>query len=79
MEAESITMATKKKTKKKAADDEARGTQIAIRLSPEDYDRLKKNAAVLPLAVVARVAIRLGLDIIERQPGVLLGETPKKR
>jgi hypothetical protein len=64
-------------TKKKAATDE--GKQIGIRLSSADYRRLEKLSARLPVGSIARVALLLGLEIIEQQPGVLVGETPKRR
>ena len=67
-------MATKKTT---AAKDE--GKQIGVRLSSEDYARLEKLSTRLPVGTLARVALLLGLDIIERQPGVLLGEKPRRR
>lgn len=63
--------------KKKAAKDE--GKQIGVRLSAEDFARLEKLSAHLSVATIARVALLLGLTIIEQQPGVLLGETPKRR
>ena len=67
-------MAAKKTT---AAKDE--GKQIGVRLSSEDYARLEKLSTRLPVGTLARVALLLGLDIIERQPGVLLGEKPRRR
>jgi hypothetical protein len=53
--------------------------QIGVRLSPKDYDRLEGLAVHLSVSAIARAALLVGLDIIEAQPGVLLGEKPKKR
>lgn len=66
-------------TKKKTADDDALGRQIGVRLSQEDYERLNRLAVHLSVSAIARAALVVGLDIIEAQPGVLVGEKPKKR
>lgn len=71
------TVETEMAAKKRAAKDE--GKQIGVRLSAADWKRLEKLSARLPVGTLARVALLLGLDIIERQPDVLLGETPKRR
>jgi len=70
------TMATKKKP---PSDDTPTPSQIGVRLSPEEYQRLERLAVQIPVSTLARIAIRLGLDVIEAQPGVLLGEEPKTR
>ncbi len=66
-------------TKKKTATDDARddGKQIGVRLSTEEYESLEALATHLPVSTLARIAIRLGLEIIKAQPGVLLGEKPR--
>lgn len=66
-------------TKRKTATTTDEGRQIGVRVSAEDYARLEKLAVRIPISTLARVAIQLGLEIIERQPGVLLGEQPKRR
>jgi hypothetical protein len=63
-------------TKKKHADE---GRQIGVRLSSEDYERLEKLSARLAVGTIARVALLLGLEIIEKQPSVLIGDKPKAR
>lgn len=70
------TMATKKKP---PTVDPSTPSQIGVRLSPEEYGRLERLAVQIPVSTLARIAIRLGLDVIEAQPGVLLGEEPKAR
>jgi hypothetical protein len=66
--------------KKKTTDDASLEKQIGVRLSAEDYARLERLAkAHLSIATIARAALTVGLDIIEKQPGVLVGETPKRR
>ena len=65
-------------TKKKAAE-EGLGRQIGVRLTEEDHARLERLAVHLSVSTIARVALLVGLDIIEAQPGVLLGEKPKRR
>ena len=66
-------------TKKKPPSDDTTPSQIGVRLSPEEYQRLERLAVQIPVSTLARIAIRLGLDVIEAQPGVLLGEEPKTR
>lgn len=63
--------------KKKA--DENLDKQIAIRLSEEDHARLSRLSVHMSIATIARAAMLVGLDVIEEQPGVLLGEKPKRR
>ena len=67
-------MATKKKTASSAA-----SRQIGVRLSPEEYARLEKLSRRLPVGTFARTALLLGMEVIERQPGVLIGDEPKRR
>jgi hypothetical protein len=66
-------MAAKKKTTKS---DE--GKQIGVRLSAEDFARLEKLSSRLAVSTIARVALLLGLEIIEEQPAVLVGEAPRR-
>ncbi len=72
---EDIEMATKKKTAKDDGHED--GKQIGVRLSLDEWRRLERLAAHLSVSTIARVAMRIGLDVIEAQPGVLLGETPR--
>ncbi len=66
-------------SKKKSADEAGLDRQIGIRLSLSDYARLEGLAVHLSVATIARAALLVGLDVIEAQPGVLLGEKPKRR
>ncbi len=66
-------------TKKKTSDAEDLPRQIGVRLSDADYAHLESLATHLPVSTLARLAIRIGLQVIQEQPGVLLGEKPKKR
>lgn len=68
------TMAAKKKST-----DDGLGKQIGVRVSDADYARLQKLAVHLSVSTIARAALVVGLKVIEQQPGVLLGEEPKRR
>lgn len=66
--------------KKKAS--EVRGVHLAMRLTDAERARLAKVAARFELlgeSTVARVAMLLGLDAIERDPSLIMGGKPKKR
>jgi hypothetical protein len=55
---------------------------LGVRLGTEDMARLDALAERMPIATkhgIARIAIRLGLDAIEANPMVLLGEKPKTK
>lgn len=67
-------MAAKKKTT-----DEGLDRQIGVRLTKADYARLEGLAVHLSVATIARAALLVGIDVIEEQPGVLVGEKPKRR
>ena len=74
-------MATKKT---RAGEDVGLERQIGVRLTPEDYARLERlveRFAVggFTVSSLARSALLVGLDVVESQPTVLLGEKPKKR
>ncbi len=64
---------------KKKPSDEGLDRQIGVRLSATDYERLERLAVHLSVATIARAALLIGLDVVENQPGVLLGEKPKRR
>lgn len=68
------TMAAKRKTEDAGLD-----RQIAVRLTEADHARLERLAVHLSISAIARAALLVGLDVIEQQPGVLLGEKPKRR
>lgn len=66
--------------KKKAS--EVRGVHLAMRLTDAERARLAKVASRFELlgeSTVARVAMLLGLDAIERDPSLIMGGKPKKR
>ena len=64
---------------RKNTDDEAGLTkQIAVRLSEGDHERLLALSTRIPMSAVARAALLVGLEAIERQPGILIGEKPKR-
>lgn len=69
--------------KKKAADeDENLSIQLGVRVTPSDAARLDALAERFPVAkrnAIARQALLIGLEAIEAQPTILLGEKPKKR
>jgi hypothetical protein len=67
-------MAAKRKTEEAGLD-----KQIAVRLTEADHARLERLAVHLSVAAIARAALLVGLDVIEAQPGVLLGEKPRRR
>jgi hypothetical protein len=55
---------------------------LGIRLSADDSVRLDGLAERLPIGTrhgVARVAFRIGREIIENDPGLLLGTAAEKR
>lgn len=72
-------MATKRKRTKDDYTTLALDRQIGVRLTMADYARLEKLAVHLSVSTIARVALMLGLDAIEQDPGVLIGEKPKRR
>ena len=64
--------------KKTTADGEPLTRQIGIRLSDADYARIEALAGAVGVSALVRAAIMAGLDAIERQPGILLGQKPKR-
>ena len=70
------TMATRKKT-----DEETLSEQIGLRLTFTERKRLDALAERFPLvgrSGIVRAALLVGLEAIERQPGILIGEKPKR-
>ncbi len=63
---------------KKSSGDEALTRQIGVRLSEADYQRLEALSTTMGVSALVRAAIFVGLDAIERQPGILLGQKPKR-
>ena len=69
-------------TKKKDKDADGLSEMLGVRVSADDVARLDALAERLPIGsrhAIARFALRLGLDAIERDPGVLLGAAAKGR
>lgn len=53
---------------------------LNLRISPADDDRLRKLAHPIPRSHVARTALRLGLELIEKTPALLFGaDKPAKK
>jgi hypothetical protein len=46
---------------------------LNLRITPDDDERLKKLADPIPRSHVARTALRLGLELIEKRPDLLFG------
>lgn len=72
-------MAKAKATKDK---DEGLSAMLGVRVSADDLARIDAIAEKLPIGTrhaIARFALRIGLDAIERDPGILLGGTIKGR
>ncbi len=68
--------------KTKADDNENLSIQMAIRVTPSDANRISALAERFPVATrnaIARQALLIGLQAIEDQPMVLLGEKPKPK
>jgi hypothetical protein len=63
--------------KKTIGDDENLTRQVGIRLTAENYERIERLSGTLPVSAIIRAALLVGLDVIEAQPGVLLGEKVK--
>ncbi len=69
-------MATKKKTA--TDDDEALKTRlVGVRVTDADYARIERLTGRLSVSAIVRAALLVGLDVVEAQPGVILGETPR--
>jgi hypothetical protein len=66
------------KTKKTSGDDDALTRQIGVRLTEADYARLEGLSGALSVSAIVRAALLVGLDVIEKQPGILLGQKAKR-
>jgi hypothetical protein len=75
--------ATVETTMAKAKDkDEGLSEMLGVRVSKADLDRLDALTERLPIGTrhaIARYALRIGLDAIERDPAILLGGALKGR
>jgi hypothetical protein len=61
--------------------DEGLSEMLGVRVSKADLERIDALAARLPIGSrhgIARVALRIGLEAIERNPMILLGEPVDK-
>lgn len=68
--------------KEKPKDKEGLSEMLGVRVSTEDLERIDALAQRLPIGTrhsIARFALRIGLDAIERDPSVLLGTPVKGR
>lgn len=71
-------MATRKKTK---TTDEALTEQLGLRVTLSERARIDELAERFPLvgrSSIIRAALLVGLDAIEAQPGILIGDRPKR-
>ncbi len=65
----------------KTKDEQLKET-LGIRITEDDLARIDALAERMPVATrhgIARVALLIGLDAIEKDPTILLGEATKKR
>lgn len=68
--------------KDKPKDKDGLSAMLGVRVSADDLARLDGLAERLPIGTrhaIARFALRIGLDAIERDPQVLLGSAVKGR
>jgi hypothetical protein len=68
--------------KEKPKEKEGLSEMLGVRVSADDLARLDALAARLPIGTrhgIARFAFRIGLDAIERDPGILLGAAVRGR
>lgn len=64
-----------------AKEKEALGEMLGVRVSSDDLARLDALVQRLPIGsrhAIARFALRVGLDAIERDPAILLGDSLKR-
>jgi hypothetical protein len=67
---------------KATKDKDGLSEMLGVRVSPDDLVRIDALAERFPIGTrhaIARFALRLGLDAIERDPAVLLGGPAKGR
>jgi hypothetical protein len=68
--------------KEKPKDKDGLSEMLGVRVSADDLARLDRLAERLPIGTrhaIARFALRIGLDAIERDPAILLGDAVKGR
>jgi hypothetical protein len=61
--------------------DERLSATLGVRVTAAELARIDAIVARLPVAsrhAIAREALRIGLEAIEENPAILLGEKPKK-
>lgn len=46
--------------------------QLTLRIAPSEMERLEGLAGLISKSIVARLALRLGLDKLEKDPGLIL-------
>lgn len=68
-----------KATKRTSGEDDNLTRQIGVRLTEADYTRVEGLSGKLSVSAIVRAALLAGLDLIEAQPGILLGQKPKLR
>lgn len=56
-----------------AENEEDLSVVLNLRISPADDDRIRKFTDPIPRSHVARTALRLGLELIEKKPDLLFG------
>jgi hypothetical protein len=64
------------------ATDDRLARQVAIRLSEDDVKRLEALVDRIPIAsrnAIARAAIRIGLEVLEKDPSRLFASAKKSR
>jgi hypothetical protein len=72
---EDRTMASRKK------DDDNLSEQIGLRVTAAERAKIDELAERFPMvgrSSIVRAALLVGLDAIEKQPGILIGEKPKR-
>jgi hypothetical protein len=65
--------------KRSSSEDEGKTRQIGVRITEADYARLEGLSGALSVSAIVRAALLVGLDLIEAQPGILLGQKAKIR
>lgn len=68
--------------KDKPKDKDGLSAMLGVRVSPDDLARIDALAERLPIGTrhaIARFALRIGLDAIERDPAILLGSAVRVR
>jgi len=67
---------------KAAKEKEPLSEMLGVRVSADDLARIDAITERMPVGTrhsIARVALRIGLDAIEREPTILLGKASRRR